>query len=75
MTNLQLFSEKYISDLINRTYLISRHRGNDVILPEDILFTLEKEFDYSFGNREVQNIRKTPTNEHIDKLAEISRQR
>jgi histone H3/H4 len=75
VSGIQAFSEKFLSDILNRTCLISRHRGNDMVLPEDILFTVEKEFDYSFGSREICDAGRVPTSEHIERIAEIHRQK
>lgn len=71
--NLQNLSEKFLSDVINRTILFTKHRGSDEITSDDILFTVEKEFDFSFGNRQIRNVKNLPTDEHKEKMAEISK--
>ncbi|OAG29645.1 transcription initiation factor TFIID subunit 12 [Nematocida displodere] len=40
------FTEKYISDILCRAALITKHKGNQAISGDDIKFVLETEFDY-----------------------------
>lgn len=49
--------------------------GRNSICVEDLLYIIEKEFDYSFGQRMLNYERKPGTEEHIDKIAEIGRQK
>ncbi|KAF7684338.1 Transcription initiation factor TFIID subunit 12 [Astathelohania contejeani] len=72
---LQQFSEKFIGDIINRTHLITKHRGADTMTADDIMFTIEKEFDYSFGNRSIITQKKPPTIEHVEKMIDINKQK
>ncbi|EJW02841.1 hypothetical protein EDEG_02782 [Edhazardia aedis USNM 41457] len=72
---MQMFSEKFVSDILNRTILFTKHRGSNIITSEDILFTVEKEFDYSFGGRFIKGSKSLPTDDHVEKMAEISRQK
>lgn len=72
--NTQLLTEKFLSDIINRSALLCKHKGKDVVDTSDISFVVEKLFDYSFGGREIQGSTKLPANEHLERMAEISRQ-
>jgi histone H3/H4 len=72
--NTQLLAEKFLTDIINRTALLSKHKGKDAIDAADISFVVERDFDYSFGGREEYGVRRLPADEHIDRIAEISRQ-
>lgn len=72
---IQSYAEKIITDIINRSTLLSRHYEKDIIDASEISVVVEKDFDYSFGLRNILEETNTPTNEHIEKIAEISRQR
>ncbi|EQB62278.1 transcription initiation factor tfiid subunit taf12-like protein [Vairimorpha apis BRL 01] len=72
--NLQLLSEKFIMDIINRSSFLCKHKGKNILDVEEVAFVAEKDFDYCFGVREINYIKHTGTNEHIEKMAEISRQ-
>lgn len=72
--NMQLLTEKFLSDIINRSALLCKHKGKEAIDNSDICFVIEKDFDYSFGAREIQESGKLPSNEHVERMAEISRQ-
>ncbi|TBU08905.1 putative subunit A of transcription initiation factor TFIID [Hamiltosporidium magnivora] len=73
LNNLQQFSEKFVSDILNRTYLVTKHRQSDVITSNDIMFVVEKEFDYSFGQRTHFPYNSVPSTEHTDRIAEVSK--
>lgn len=73
--NTQSFSEKVLTDIINRSALLSRHADSDVIDVNEIMFVVEKDFDYSFGLRNIMKESALPTNEHIERMAELSRQK
>lgn len=73
--NIQGFSEKILTDVINRAALLARHVDSEVIDVSEIAIVIEKDFDYSFGMRSILNERNTPANEHIERLAELSRQK
>ena len=73
--NMQGFSEKIITDIINRSALLARHADQDIIDVNEISIIIEKDFDYSFGSRTILPDRKTPSNEHIERMAELSRQK
>ncbi|WUR03311.1 transcription initiation factor TFIID subunit 12 (TAF12) [Vairimorpha necatrix] len=72
--NVQLLSEKFILDIINRASMLCRHKGKSVLDTSEVSFVVEKDFDYSFGTREIMNMNPQPSNEHIEKMAELSRQ-
>lgn len=72
--NTQLLTEKFLSDIISRSALLCKHKGRDIIDNSDICFVIEKYFDYSFGGREIQGNTRLPANEHVERMAEISRQ-
>lgn len=72
--NLQLLSEKFILDIINRSSMLCRHKGKSVIDTAEVPFVVEKDFDYSFGVREITNTNQVSASEHIEKMAELSRQ-
>ncbi|KAM0675594.1 hypothetical protein GVAV_000961 [Gurleya vavrai] len=71
--NLQNLCEKFVSDVINRAMMFAKHRGSDEVTSDDILFTAEKEFDYSFGIRQIKQNKNVPLDEHKEKMAEISK--
>lgn len=71
--SIQNLSEKFVSDIINRTVLFTKHRESEEITAEDIYFTAEKEFDYAFGLRQIRQTKNKPLEEHKEKLAEISK--
>lgn len=73
--NLQSFSEKVLTDILNRSALLARHADKDIIDAEEISIVIEKDFDYSFGHRSIFPDRQMPTNEHIERMAELSRQK
>lgn len=73
--NIQGFSEKIITDTINRAALLARHADSEVIDVSEISIVIEKDFDYSFGLRSILNEQNVPANEHIERLAELSRQK
>lgn len=75
ITNLQLFSEKFINDILTRSIFISKHRGSSCVEQIDVQYILEKEFDMCFGDRELLNKRNLPSSEHIDKLVDIKKQK
>lgn len=70
----QLLTEKFLLDIISRSSILCKHKGKDVIDTEDLAFVVEKDFDYSFGIREILNMKNLPTNEHVERMGEISRQ-
>ncbi|KAH9411995.1 hypothetical protein HK407_02g04430 [Ordospora pajunii] len=72
--NLQLLIEKFLSDIIHRSALLCKHKGKSIIEKSEIQLIIEKDFDYSFGAREIQGSSNVPSNEHTEKMAEISRQ-
>ncbi|ADM11143.1 putative transcription initiation factor TFIID subunit TAF12-like protein [Encephalitozoon intestinalis ATCC 50506] len=72
--NLQLLTEKFLSDIIHRSALLCKHKGKNIVDNGDIRFIIEKDFDYSFGGREIQGSKSLPTSEHLERMAEISRQ-
>ncbi|CAD25179.1 TRANSCRIPTION INITIATION FACTOR TFIID 20/15kDa SUBUNIT [Encephalitozoon cuniculi GB-M1] len=72
--NLQLLTEKFLSDIIHRSALLCKHKGKSTVDNTDIRFVIEKDFDYSFGTREIQGTTSLPTAEHLERMAEISRQ-
>lgn len=72
--NVQLLSEKFLLDIINRASMLCRHKGKSVIDTSEVSFVVEKDFDYSFGTREIINMNQMPSNEHIEKMAELTRQ-
>ncbi|EIJ89400.1 hypothetical protein NEPAR06_2270 [Nematocida parisii] len=49
ITILSQFTEKYINDILTRSALLAKHKGNQVVTAEEIKFVLEKEFDYFIG--------------------------
>lgn len=73
--NIQNYAEKVVNDVINRSAMIAKHKQSDIITSDDILFTVEKEFDFSFGNRVIRNTRNQPLEEHKEKVADISKQK
>jgi len=73
--NTQSYAEKVITDIINRSALLSRHVDKDVIEPTEISIVVEKDFDFSFGLRNIFEETNQPTGEHIERMAEISKQR
>lgn len=72
-TSMQNLAEKFVSDIINRTILFTKHRGSEEITSEDIFFTVEKEFDFAFGVHQIRQTKNKPAEEHKEKLAEISK--
>ena len=72
---MQNYAEKVITDIINRSSLLTRHTEKDVIDAAEISIIVEKDFDFSFGLRTLLEETVLPTNEHIEKVAEISRQK
>lgn len=72
---MQNYAEKIITDIINRSALLARHVDKDVIDAQEISIVVEKDFDYSFGLRNIFEEKNTPTSEHIERMAEISRQK
>ncbi|ELA41594.1 uncharacterized protein VICG_01342 [Vittaforma corneae ATCC 50505] len=72
---IQSYAEKIITDIINRSALLSRHYEKDVIDASEISVVAEKDFGCSFGLRSILQEANAPTNEHVEKIAEISRQR
>lgn len=73
--NTQSYAEKIITDIVNRSALLARHADKDVIDASEISIVVEKDFDYSFGLRSIFEETGLPTNEHIERVAEISRQK
>lgn len=73
--NIQLYSEKVISDLINRSALLAKHVEKDIIDVSEISIIAEKDFDYSLGLRSIYEDTKLPSQEHLDRMAELSRQK
>jgi histone H3/H4 len=73
--NTQLYAEKVITDIINRASLLTKHADKDVIDASEISIMVEKDFDYSFGLREIYKEANLPTSEHNDRSAEVNRQR
>ncbi|EPR79032.1 Transcription initiation factor TFIID subunit A [Spraguea lophii 42_110] len=73
LSSLQTFSEKFIADIANRAVLLTRHRKSQVLEVEDVLFTLEKEFDIVLTERIVNRTKRIPDDKHIAKMSEISR--
>jgi len=73
--NIQGYAEKIISDIINRAGLLARHYDKDTIDASEISVIVEKDFDYSFGLRTILEEANIPANEHIERMADISRQR
>lgn len=73
--NIQAYAEKIITDIINRSTLLARHCERDTIDASEISVVVEKDFDYSFGLRSILEEAGTPSNEHVERMAEISRQR
>lgn len=73
--NTQSYAEKVITDIINRSALLARHVGKDIIEPTEISIVVEKDFDFSFGLRAIFEEANQPVPEHIERLADISRQR
>lgn len=72
---IQSYAEKVITDIINRSSLLTRHADRDMIDATDISVIVEKDFDFSFGLRSLLEETTLPSNEHIEKVAEISRQK
>lgn len=72
--NLQLLTEKFLSDIIHRAALLCKHKAKNIVDSSDIRFVIEKDFDYSFGGREIQGATSLPAGEHVERMAEISRQ-
>lgn len=73
--NTQSYAEKVIADIINRAALLTRHVEKEFIDASEISVVVEKDFDYSFGLRSIFSEANTPAEEHIDRLADISRQK
>jgi len=73
--NIQTFTEKIITDIINRSALLARHNNNTVIGAKEISIIIEKDFDYSFGQRALLGEKNLPSSEHVDRLAELSKQK
>lgn len=71
--NIQNFAEKFLSDIINRSAVLARHKGNDTITKEDVTLLVEKELDYSFGNRIISGVKNPINDDHKEKLADISK--
>ncbi|KAM0680250.1 hypothetical protein GINT2_001635 [Glugoides intestinalis] len=72
---MQAYAEKAITDVLNRAALLSRHAGKDIIDASDISIVIEKDFDFSFGMRSLFDESHMPSNEHVERIAEISRQK
>lgn len=73
LLRLQQFSKKFISDIVTRSALLAEHRNASSISSDDIFYIVEKEFDYIFGDSELNDIRRPAHSEHIDRMAELSR--
>lgn len=73
--NIQNYAEKFVGDVVNRSSMIAKHKQSDIVTSDDILFTVEKEFDFSFGSRVIKSANNAPLEEHKEKLAEISKQK
>lgn len=73
--NIQGFSEKIITDIIYRSALLAKHKDGDVIDASEIAMVIEKNFDYSFGMRSLYSDKPLPSNEHTEKMAELSKQK
>lgn len=71
----QSYAEKILIDIINRSALLSKHNDSDVIDVSEISVVVEKDFDFSFGLRNILEEQNGPANEHIERIAEISRQK
>ncbi|KAI5149674.1 transcription initiation factor TFIID subunit 12 [Enteropsectra breve] len=75
MLNTQSFAEKIITDIVTRSALLAKHTQNNVIDIAEISLIVEKDFDYSFGTRVILPEKNLPTNDHIERMGELSRQK
>ncbi|KRH93645.1 putative Histone-fold protein [Pseudoloma neurophilia] len=73
LLRLHQFSKKFITDILTRASNIAEHRNSNVITDKDIFFVVEKEFDFIFGESEISDVKNLPSNEHVEKMAELSR--
>lgn len=70
---LHQFSKKFISDILTRASHLTEHKNNKVITDKDIFFVVEKEFDYLFGESDLFYYKNLPDDEHVEKMAELSK--
>lgn len=73
--HIQGFTDKIMADILSRASLLTRHVGSDVIDVNEIAMIVEKDFDYSFGMRVLIPERELPAPEHIERMAELSKQK
>jgi hypothetical protein len=71
--NIQTFTDKILNDILNRAALLSRHIESDTVGAEEISIVIEKNFDYSFGQRILFPSSHLPTDKHTGSMAEISK--
>ncbi len=72
---IQNYAEKMLTDIINRSALLAAHNGSETIDVSEISIVVEKDFDFSCRLRTILEQENNPSNEHIEKIAEISRQK
>lgn len=72
---MQLFGEKIVTDIINRSSVLARFVGTNMITKNEVALVIERDYDYSFKGR--TNFKdKHPINpDHVSYMAELSRQR
>lgn len=63
---LQLFSEKFIGEIFDKSKKICLHKKEDTISKEDIMYVLE-EMGIIFGNKKVWSDAPTPSKNYVDK--------
>ncbi|KAI5168392.1 hypothetical protein PAEPH01_0089 [Pancytospora epiphaga] len=71
--NIQAFSEKILTDIINRSAIMTIFMGSDKITANEIAFVIEKDYDETFGIRSILKAKRQATEEHIEYKAELSR--
>ncbi|KCZ77804.1 hypothetical protein H311_01179, partial [Anncaliia algerae PRA109] len=50
---LQRFGEKMLIDVLSRASMLTKLKKKEIMTIEDVEFIFEKEFDYTFGKKEV----------------------
>ncbi|ORD94072.1 hypothetical protein ECANGB1_1165 [Enterospora canceri] len=72
---VQSFADKMVQDIITRATLLAKHNDTDVIDSPEVCSVIEKNFDRTFGIKATIPERNNPSDKHIEKMAEISKQK
>ncbi|KAI4291202.1 hypothetical protein PAPHI01_0476 [Pancytospora philotis] len=73
--SVQLFTEKIVADIVNRSSVVARFLGTNMITGSEVALVIERDYDYTFKGH-IYFDGKHPANpEHISYMAELSRLR